>query len=275
VSKIAIVTGANTGLGFETAKGLAAAGCTVIMACRNQAKAEAAMEKIRRKSKSADLHFIKLDLLDRPGIRAFVKNVLDRFDHLDILVNNAGVMGPPYTITQNGLELQFDANHMGHFYLTSLLLPLLDQDFETRIVNVASLAGKRPEADIFFDNLNFDGNYDQGYQFMGLTGMLAYCQSKLANILFTVELKDRLAAAGKNIKAIVVHPGAANTDLKRNMSWKVLLFGPILMPFMGIAKPAEGAQSSFLGLFRGSFRDHIRRLIPLRRVLSCTHTSFA
>jgi len=245
--KIAIVTGANTGLGLATAQGLAKAGCKTILACRSEAKANAAMAKIKRKVKTADLEFMELDLLDRPGIQAFAKTFADRYDHLDILVNNAGVMGPPYTITQNGLELQFDANHMGHFYLTSLLMDGLDQSYETRIVNVASLAGKHESADIHFDNLNYEGNYEEGWEFMGLKGMEAYAQSKLANILFTLSLKDRLDAAGKNIKAIVVHPGASNTDLSRNMSAGLRLFAPILVKFMNVSTPAEGAQSSLYG----------------------------
>ncbi len=248
--KIAIVTGANAGLGFETTLGLAKEGYKVIMACRNAEKANQAMAGIRRKAKSADLEYMNLDLIDRDNIKAFAAAFSDKYDHLDLLVNNAGVMAPPYTVTKNDLELQFDANHMGHFYLTSLLFDKLDQDHETRIVNVASLAGKREGADIFFDNLNFVDTYDAGPEFMGLKGMTAYSQSKLANILFNQELNDRLAAAGKNIKAIVVHPGASNTSLGRNMSWKLRLIAPIITPLMGITKPAKGAESSLYAALR-------------------------
>jgi NAD(P)-dependent dehydrogenase (short-subunit alcohol dehydrogenase family) len=127
--------------------------------------------------------------------------------------------------------------------LTQLLFERLDRDHETRIVNVSSLAGKAKEADIFFDNLNFEGNYNEGPEFMGLPGMLAYSQSKLANILFTMELRDRCAAAGKSIKAIVAHPGASNTDLSRNMSIVIRVLAPILVRFMSISTPAEGAES--------------------------------
>ena len=164
-------------------------------------------------------------------------------------------MAPPYTITQNDLELQFDANHMGHFYLTSLLFDKLDQDYETRIVNVASLAGKHEVADIFFDNINFVDNYDSGREFMGLKGMTAYSQSKLANILFNVELTDRLAAAGKNIKAVVVHPGASNTSLGRNMSWKLRMIAPLITPLMGITKPVKGAESSLYAALRSDVKS--------------------
>ena len=244
--KTAIVTGANTGLGFETSLGLAKAGYHVVLACRTQARADEAMDKIRRKSPDAQLEFIQIDLIDRDSIRAFATAFSERHETLDLLVNNAGVMGPPYTITQNELELQFDANHVGHFYLTHLLFEKLDQSFETRIVNVSSLAGKWEGAEIKFDNLNFEGIYDQGREFMGLKGMDAYSQSKLANILFTTELRDRLASSGKNIKALVVHPGASNTDLSRNMSASIRFFAPILVKFMNVSTPAEGARPTLM-----------------------------
>lgn len=243
-SKTSIVTGSNTGLGFEVAKGLAAEGHKVYLACRSEEKARAAMVKIRRAHKDADLNFLKLDLLDRPGIKAAAEQFSEENERLDILVNNAGVMGPPHTITKNGLELQLDANHMGHFYLTSQLMDRLDQKDETRVVNVSSLAGKRPDADIYFDNINFEnGAYEEGREFMGLKGMTAYSQSKFANLLFTMELKDRCAAAGKNIKALAAHPGASNTDLKRNMKPHLRLLAPVIGRFMNISKPAQGAEA--------------------------------
>jgi len=245
--KIAIVTGANTGLGLQTSLGLAKADYTVILACRSESKAQAAMAQIKRKVPAASLDFIALDLIDRASIRQFAETFSQRYDHLDLLVNNAGVMGPDYTITKNGLELQFDANHLGHFYLTALLLDKLDQDYETRIVNVSSLAARREWADIHFDNLNFEGLYNEGPKLFGLSGMVAYSQSKLANILFTMELRDRLAGAGKKIKAVVVHPGVSFTDLARNMPWYMRLLAPVLAPLMGMSKPAQGAESALYG----------------------------
>ncbi|MBT8147950.1 MAG: SDR family NAD(P)-dependent oxidoreductase [Gammaproteobacteria bacterium] len=245
--KVAVVTGANTGLGLETSLGLARAGYTVVLACRSEAKATAAMEQIKRQVADASLDFIPLDLVDRQSIRQFAEVFSQRYDHLNVLVNNAGVMGPPYTITQNNLELQFDANHVGHFYLTSLLVDRLDQPYETRIVNVSSLAAKRDHADIHFDNLNFEGTYEEGPKMFGLSGMVAYSQSKLANILFTMEMKDRLQAAGKNIKAVVVHPGVSRTDLSRNMSPMLQFLAPVLVRFMDISKPEQGAESSLYG----------------------------
>jgi len=238
--KIAIVTGANTGLGFATSVGLAKEGYTVVLACRTEAKANTAITKIKSQNPEAKLDFIALDLINRESIKRFADTFSSRYEYLNLLVNNAGVMGPPYTITPNNLELQFDANHIGHFYLTSLLLGKLDQDYETRIVNVSSLAGKREQADIYFDNLNFGGNYEEGLKLYGLTGMVAYCQSKLANILFTMELKDKLSAAGKNIKAVVTHPGTSNTDLSRNMPFYIRLLAPF-------SAPAQGAESLLYG----------------------------
>lgn len=248
--KTAIVTGANTGLGYETALGLAKAHYHVVLACRSQQKAEAAKAKISAALSSASLECLPLDLIERDSIHRFAASFSERHNKLDLLVNNAGVMGPPYTITQNGLELQFDANHVGHFLLTALLFPKLDQPYETRIVNVSSLAGKWEGAEIKFDNLNYDGIYDQGREFMGLKGMDAYSQSKLANILFTMELRDRLGAADKMIKPLLAHPGASNTNLSRNMSATIRFLAPVLVKFMNVSKPSEGAQSTLYAALR-------------------------
>ena len=242
--KTAIVTGANTGLGFEASKALCAKGFHVVMGCRSADKAEAAMDRIRRGQPGASLEFIPLDLVDRPSIRAFAESYMAGHDRLDVLLNNAGVMGPDYTITRNGVELQLDANHLGHFLLTKHLLPALEATDGARIVNVSSLAGKRATADIHFDNLNFeDGLYDAGEKFMGLTGMLAYQQSKLANILFALELADQLEAKGSDITVALAHPGASYTDLARNVPALLRFAAPLLVNFMTVSKPHEGAQS--------------------------------
>lgn len=245
--KVAVVTGANTGLGLQTSLGLAKAGYNVVLACRSEAKAQTAMEKIKNEVPSATLDFLELDLIDRNNTRQFATAFSQNYDHLDLLVNNAGVMGPDYTITANDLELQFDANHIGHFHLTSLLMNSLDQAYETRIVNVSSLAAKRDWADIHFDNLNFEGIYNEGPKLFGLNGMVAYSQSKLANVLFTMELKDRLASANKKIMPVVVHPGVSTTDLGRNMPFHLRFMSPILAPLMGMSKPAQGAESALYG----------------------------
>lgn len=240
---VAVVTGANTGLGYETSLALAQRGHTVILACRSEAKARKAIERIKGKVPSADLEALTLDLIDRDSIQRFADDLSSKHDRLDLLVNNAGVMGPPHTITPNGVELQFDANHLGHFLLTRHLFQRLDHPEESRIVNVSSIAGKRGYADIHFENLNFEGNYDEGPKFMGLTGMVAYSQSKLANILFTMELRDRCAQAGKKVKPVLAHPGVSNTDLSRNMPTMIRFLVPVLAPLMGVTNPAQGAES--------------------------------
>ncbi len=252
--KIAVVTGANSGLGLETNIGLAREGYRVVLACRSQSKADDALRQINAVVNNPSLDFIPLDLIDRDSIRQFAETFKARYQQLDLLVNNAGVMGPPYTITRNNLELQFDANHMGHFYLTALLFERLDQAVETRIVNVSSLAARRDYADIHFNNINFEGTYDDGPKLFGLSGMVAYSQSKMANVLFTMELKDRLAAAGKRIKAVVVHPGASNTSLSRNMPFYLRLLAPILARFMNFSSQAQGAES----LLYGALRDNVK-----------------
>lgn len=252
--KTAVVTGANSGLGFETSLALAQKGYHVLLACRSEDKGQSAAETIRSRVANALLSPMALDLVDRESIRRFADRVEEAYPRLDLLVNNAGVMGPPYTLTPNGVELQFDANHLGHFLLTQSLFPRLDQDHETRVVNVSSIAAKRPQADIYFENLNFEGTYEEGPEFMGLKGMAAYSQSKLANILFTMELKDRCAAAGKKVKAVVAHPGISNTDLSRNMSLAIRLFAPILVRFMDVSTASQGAQSQVFAAVDESVR---------------------
>lgn len=244
--KIAIVTGANTGLGYETSLALARGGYKVVLACRNQDKAETAIKRIRQKLSGSELDFMQLDLINRDSVKTSASMFSEKYKRLDLLVNNAGVMGPPHTITENGLELQFDANHVGHFLLTSRLMGCLEQSSDARIVNVSSLAGKWPSADIHFDNLNFEGNYESDHSVMGLPGFDAYCQSKLANILFSVELHNRLTTANKDIKAFVVHPGASNTNLPRHASPVLRFILPVLVQFMNVSKPAQGAESTLL-----------------------------
>lgn len=241
--KTAVVTGANTGLGFEITVGLAAAGYTVIMACRDMAKAEAARTRARQRVPDAALECLRLDLVDRDSIRAFADDLKERGTKVDLLVNNAGVFCPPYTITTNGSELMFDANHLGPFLLTALLMPCLDHGDEARIINVSSIAASSPRADIHFDNLNFEGTYDTGPAFWGNAGMTAYCQSKLANVFFTLELAARLGDAGKAIKAIAAHPGVSNTQITRHMPGPVRVALNLASPILPISTPKAGARS--------------------------------
>lgn len=203
--KIAIVTGANSGIGFETAKALAAKNATVIMACRNSDKAEAAMAEIKKIIHEAKLEFIQLDLCDLASVKAFVTAFQDRHHMLDLLINNAGIMMPPYSKTKDGFEVQFGANHLGHFALTGLLMPIIQATKGTRVVNVSSGAHRMGTGTINFDDLNAEKGYSP---------MRSYAQSKLANLLFTRQLNTYFQS--ENIKALVTsaHPGWTATNLQ-------------------------------------------------------------
>ena len=202
--KCFIVTGANTGLGFEAARVLAANGGRVLLACRSKEKAEAAMALIGRETPGADLGFLPLDQADIASVRAAAK-LAGREPRLDVLLNNAGVMFPPLTRTAQGFELQFGVNHLGCFALTSLLLPKLAETRGSRIVITASLAHTR--GNLEWDDLNAERRYNRTKR---------YSDSKLANLLFLFELNRRLRAAGSPITALACHPGVAATELMRH-----------------------------------------------------------
>jgi NAD(P)-dependent dehydrogenase (short-subunit alcohol dehydrogenase family) len=203
--RVAIVTGANTGIGFETAAALAATNATVVMACRNRQKAEAAMQKIRQRTPEAKLEFLELDLASLASVDRFAEAFRASHDRLDLLINNAGVMIPPFGTTEDGFELQLGCNHLGHFALTGRLLDLLEATEGARVVNVSSMAHRQGKMD--FDNLNAEKGY---------SAMPAYGQSKLANLLFTFELQRRLEAKGSKVVATAAHPGWTGTDLQRH-----------------------------------------------------------
>ncbi|MFB1295995.1 SDR family NAD(P)-dependent oxidoreductase [Mycobacterium sp. pW049] len=199
--RTAVITGANTGLGFETAKALAEKGARVVIAVRDTAKGEAAAARI-----TGDVDVQELDLTSLASIHAAAEALKSRFDTIDLLINNAGVMTTPKGTTKDGFELQFGTNHLGHFAFTGLLLDkLLDVD-GARIVTVSSNGHKMGGA-IHWDDLQWERSYSR---------MGAYTQSKLANLLFTYELQRRLAPRGKTI-AVAAHPGTATTELARSL----------------------------------------------------------
>ncbi len=204
--KVFVVTGANTGLGFETAKVLAARGGEVVMACRSEAKARAAMARISAETPGANLDFVELDQADLDSVRRAADVLLAR-NRIDVLVNNAGVMMPPLSHTAQGFELQFGVNHLGTFALTSLVLPALQRTAGARIVVTSSIAHKSGEA------LWSDPKAEAGY-----SRLQRYYDSKLANALFLVELDRRLRASGSGIAAVGCHPGIASTELGRNFA---------------------------------------------------------
>jgi NAD(P)-dependent dehydrogenase (short-subunit alcohol dehydrogenase family) len=201
--RIAIVTGANTGLGLETAKALAAKGAHVVLAVRNLDKGKAAVDWIMRSAPTADLELQQLDLGSLASVRSAAEDLKRKHDRIDLLINNAGVMWPPKQTTEDGFELQFGTNHLGHFALTGLLLDRMLTVPGSRVVTVSS-QGHRILAAIHFDDLQWERRYNR---------VAAYGQSKLANLLFTYELQRRLT--GHQTTALAAHPGASNTELAR------------------------------------------------------------
>jgi len=202
--RTAVVTGANSGLGLITAKELARAGATVVLACRNMEKGEAAVQEIRREAPGATLELESLDLASLDSVRDFAGRFQAAHDGLDLLINNAGVMAPsPRRETADGFELQFGTNHLGHYVLTALLLSSLEGREDARVVTVSSTAHKIGR--IRFDDLQAERGYRR---------WRGYCQSKLANILFALELDRRLRGAGSKVKSLAAHPGYSDTNLQ-------------------------------------------------------------
>ncbi|KAL6063901.1 retinol dehydrogenase 12 (all-trans 9-cis 11-cis) [Balamuthia mandrillaris] len=241
--KVVIVTGANTGIGFETAKALAGMGAHVILACRNEKLGEAAVKRIEKANKSASVECQQLDLASLASIRAFAQKFLKRNMPLHLLVLNAGVMFTPKETTKDGFELQFGTNHLGHFLLTNLLLDKLKESAPSRIVSVSSLASTAPLAKIYFQDINSVQSYNR---------YAAYCQSKLANVLFVHELARRLKEEGYNgkdkpvVSAFSLHPGTIVTELSRHMIQPIpfLLRQPWFTYFLPLKTAFEGAQTS-------------------------------
>ena len=202
--RIAVVTGANGGLGLETARALAGAGAHVVMAARNQAKAAEAEADIRRTAPGASLEVVELDLASQASVREAGERIAAAHESVDILVNNAGVMGIPERRTVDGFEMQFGTNHLGHYALTALLMPSLLRAPAARIVTVTSTAHHMGRA-VDPANPHLDGKYSP---------WKAYGQSKLANFHFGIGLHGRLAAAGAPAISLIAHPGLSNTDLQ-------------------------------------------------------------
>src|SRR6266566_2390094 len=204
--RLAVVTGANTGLGFETARILAERGASVVLAVRDTGKGKAAAARIAGTAPGATVTVQPLDLASLESIRAAAGELRARHPRIDLLINNAGVMFPPRQITRDGFELQLGTNHLGHFALTGLLLKQMLPVPGSRVVTVSSQA-HRIRARINFDDLQSQRSYRR---------VAAYSQSKLANLLFTYELARRLSGAATTTIAVAAHPGLASTELTRN-----------------------------------------------------------
>ena len=209
VGKAFLVTGANSGLGFGTSKELARKGAKVVMTARNPKKGEVAIAAIKKEEPNADLILVQLDMADLNSVEQFTNKFKGLFSKLDVLINNAGVMMPNARLTtKQGFELQFGTNHIGHFVLTNHLLPILENTPNSRIVTLSSLVAKMGKADIYWDDLQWEKSYDK---------MAAYAQSKLANMMFGIELQERLAARGSTTISVMAHPGYTATNLQNNM----------------------------------------------------------
>lgn len=214
--RVAIVTGANAGLGYETALALAAKGCTVVLACRSQTNADAAQARIKALVPNATTHTLLLDLCDLKSVKAFAKNYAKAYGTLDLLINNAGIMMPPFSLSKDGIESQFAANYLGHFALTGHLLPSLAATTGSRVVSLSSLAHRW--SPIRFDDPNFANGYNK---------RLAYGQSKVACLIFAYELQRRLQASGMKTLSVAAHPGVSATSLFRHMPAIVGVLNPL------------------------------------------------
>jgi NAD(P)-dependent dehydrogenase (short-subunit alcohol dehydrogenase family) len=223
--RTAIVTGANSGIGLETARMLALKGANVVLACRNLEKGKAALERVQADRPRGSTTLAPLDLSDLDSVAAFAEAFAASHERLDLLVANAGVMVPPLGRTKQGFELQLGTNHLGHFALVGRLLPLVQRTAGARIVVVSSTAQNIGRIDR--DDLNWERRAYRAWA--------AYGQSKLANQLFALELHRRLSAAGSQVRATSAHPGFTATDLQRT-SPLARLFNPVF----GM-RPPDGA----------------------------------
>lgn len=220
--KVIIVTGANSGIGYEAAKEFARKGAQTILACRSMDKAQAALSQIQAEIPNAPVEIMQLDLASQNSVHQFAEAFKAKYDRLDVLANNAGIMMVPYGKTEDGFERQLGTNHLGHFALTGLLIDYLANTPGARVVNVSSNAHRFGEMD--FNDLMYENG--DGYSPMG-----AYGRSKLANLLFTKELQRRFDAAGINALAVSAHPGISATNLANHMTnrW----YFKILLPLFG------------------------------------------
>ncbi len=200
--RVFVITGANSGIGLEAALALAAAGARVVMACRDPGRAGEALARVKAVSPSAQVETLALDLASLTSVRAAASELRARHPHIDVLVNNAGVMALPYRTTADGFEMQLGTNHLGHFAWTGLLLDRVEPK-AGRVVTVSSFVHHRGR--MAWDDLMGEKSYAKWG---------AYCQSKLANVLFMYELDRRLRAAGSKVKSVGCHPGYAATNLQ-------------------------------------------------------------
>jgi NAD(P)-dependent dehydrogenase (short-subunit alcohol dehydrogenase family) len=227
--KIVLITGANSGIGKETTKALAKKGATIVMACRNLTKANSVCEAIKKESGSRHIEVMQLDLASLSSIRQFTRQFSQKYQQLNLLINNAGIFCTTREETQDGFEKTMGTNYLGPFLITHLLLPLLTQTPEARIINVAS-------------DTHFDGQIDLRDLHLQkkYKGSQAYASSKLAIVLFTQELAERLKDAGITVNAL--HPGLVATKIWPEEKWYQVMASKIIKLFL--ISPQEAAQTS-------------------------------
>ena len=229
--QVVIITGSNTGIGKETARELCRQGANVVLACRSEEKANNVIEEFKKENPKIKVEFIELDLSDLESIRSFVTEFDKRHSRLDILINNAAVITSDRKETKDGFELQFGTNHIGPFYLTTLLLDLLKSSGDSRIINVSSEAH-------YYATIDWDNLMSEKKKY---ASFMTYVQSKLANNMFTRDLAKKLE--GTNVKVVCLHPGSVITDISRNVKlWKVFAKGLVAGFFL--KTPVQGAQTT-------------------------------
>ena len=221
---LALITGANSGIGFDTAKALLEKGFTVILGCRSLKKAEIARDKLLNQTDSERIDVLVIDLSDLSKVNKSADEIINKFKRLDLLINNAGVMAPPYTVTPQGLELQFAVNHLSHMALSLKLLPLLSQQKGARIVTVSSAT--QYMGSMNWNDLQGKQKYDR---------WASYSQSKLANVMFALELHYKLTESNMEIASLSAHPGLARTNLQPksvelNGSWQEAIAYKLMDP---------------------------------------------
>ena len=221
--KVIIVTGGNSGLGFESVKAFAEKGAEVILASRSVEKGEEAKKAMGEVK--GNILVLHIDLMDFSSIKSFTEKFQQKYNRLDVLLNNAGIMTTPYFLTKDGLEAQMGTNHFGHFALTGQLFELIKNTPNSRVVNVSSMAHKQGKMD--FENLLFENG-------LGYSPIKSYGRSKLSNLLFTYELQRKFERAGINSIAVAAHPGVSNTNLFQYLEDKMIfkILRPLMSPFI-------------------------------------------
>ena len=201
--KVFLITGANSGLGYETSKFLLERGATVIMCCRDISKGEKAKQDLSKFNFPGKIELVNLDLSDLKNVEKVSEYIKSKFNCLDVLINNAGIMAPPKTFSKQGFEIQFAVNHLAHMFLTLELLPMLEEKNNSRVVTVTS--GVQYFGKINWDDLHGNLKYDR---------WASYAQSKLANVMFGLELNSKLKESNSQTSSLLAHPGFARTNLQ-------------------------------------------------------------